>query len=266
MAVQNPPRTDAGEAVAGEAVATGLYCYGVTSAETAQPQPGAGLGGAQVDPVRFQELAALVSRVPPGTVRARRRDLLAHFEVLAAAFQHGTVLPLRFGIVFDDERELADEFLRPRYEELLKLLRTLRGQVELRVTAHYREEAILAEAVRQNPRIARLREAMQSVTGPHPAQVELGQLVSAEVQARTTRDSRALLERMRRVALRDEVSEEAIEYQVLRASFLVERDRLGEFDAALEGLASEHAGRMDIKVVGPLPPHSFVGITHERSR
>jgi gas vesicle protein GvpL/GvpF len=247
-------------------VAAGLYCYGVTSAEAAQPQTDAGLGGAQVDAVRFKELAALVSPVPPGTVRARRRDLLAHFDVLAAAFRDGTVLPLRFGIAFDDERQLVQEFLKPRHEELLNLLDALRGKAELRVTAHYREEAILAETIRENPKIARLREATQRVSGLHPAQVELGQLVSAEVQARTARDSRAVLERMRRVSVRDAVSDEAIEYQVLRASFLVERDRLGEFDAALEGLASEHAGRMDIKVVGPLPPHSFVDITHQGGR
>src|SRR5690349_25178694 len=98
MSVQSPPR-----ASAGEVPTTALYCYGITAATTAKLQPGAGLGGAAVETVRSGDLAALVSRVPAGTVRARRRDLLTHFDVISTAFQSGTVLPLRFGIVFEDE-------------------------------------------------------------------------------------------------------------------------------------------------------------------
>jgi hypothetical protein len=244
--------------------ATALYCYGITAAEAAKAQPGAGLGGAAVEPVRSGELAALVSAVPSGTVRARRRDLLSHFDVLSTAFEAGTVLPLRFGIVFDDERALLDEFLRPRHDELLALLRELDGKVELRVTAHYREDEILTEAVRENPRIAQLREATQRAPGGHPALIELGELVAAEVQARTARDARALHERLRPLSIRFEADEEPIAYQLLRASFLVERKRAEAFDAALDEFAGDNAGRIDIKLVGPLPPHSFV--TLERAR
>src|SRR5689334_7105425 len=148
MTVQSPPK-----ARTGERPATALYCYGITPATAAKAQRGAGLDGDTVEAVQCSKLAALVSGVTPGTVRARRRDLLTHFDVLGNAFEHGTVLPLRFGIVFDDERSLVDEFLRPRHEELSRMLHELEGQVELRVTAHYRQDAILAEAVRENPRI-----------------------------------------------------------------------------------------------------------------
>src|SRR3954447_20852725 len=248
MAVQSPP-------------ATALYCYGITSAKAAKAQPGAGLGAAPVEAVTCGELAALTSGVPPGTVRARRRDLMTHFDVLGNAFERGAVLPLRFGIVFDDERALVEEFLRPRHDELARMLHELDGQVELRVIAHYREDAILAEAVRENPRIARLREATRDDAG-HPALLELGELVSAEVQARTARDTRALLERLRPLARRYELDEEPIAYQLLRGSFLVERKQTEAFDRALEEFASDNAGRVDVKLVGPLPPHSFVELSH----
>jgi hypothetical protein len=257
MTVQSPPK-----ARAGELPATALYCYGITSATAAKAQPGAGLGGETVEAVRCGKLAALVSGVPAGTVRARRRDLLTHFDVLGNAFEHGTVLPLRFGIVFDDERSLVDEFLRPRHDELSRMLRELEGQVELRVTAHYRQDAILAEAVRENPRIARLREATSGAAAGHPALLELGELVAAEVQARTARDARALLARLKPLARRCELDEEPIAYQLLRASFLVERKRVDAFDKELENFASDNAGRVDVKLVGPLPPHSFVELSH----
>jgi Gas vesicle synthesis protein GvpL/GvpF len=256
MAVQSPPRRDADDASA-----TGVYCYGVVSARDARPQP-RGLGDAPVDPVMHDGVAALASRVPAGTVRARRRDLLSHMDVLGAAFEHGTVLPLRFGTVFENEGSLVDEFLYPRHDELAALLRDLSGQGELRVTSHYREDALLAEVVRNNRRIAQLREATRGAGAGHPALIELGELVAAEVQARTARDSRALLERLRKHALQYEVGEEPVQYELLRASFLVERKRVAKFEAELERFAADQAGRADVKLTGPLPPHSFVSLTH----
>lgn len=256
MAVQSPPRPGADDASA-----TGVYCYGVVSARDARPQP-RGLGDMPVEPVVRDDLAALASRVPAGTVRARRRDLLSHMDVLSAAFEHGTVLPLRFGTVFENDEALVHDFLAPRHDELAGLLRDLSGQGELRVTAHYREDAILAEVVRESRRIAQLREATRGAAAGHPALIQLGELVVAEVKARTARDSRALLERLRKHARRYEVGEEPVQYELLRASFLVERKRVPKFEAELERFAAEQAGRADVKLTGPLPPHSFVSLSH----
>ena len=256
MAVQTPPRPDAGDASA-----TGVYCYGVVSARDARSQP-RGLADAPVEPVVHDGIAALASRVPAGTVRARRRDLISHMDVLGSAFEHGTVLPLRFGTVFENEGSLVNEFMAPRHDELVALLRDLSGQGELRVTAHYRGDAILAEVVRDNRRVAQLRDATRGVGAGHPGLIELGELVAAEVQARTARDSRALLERLRKYALRYEVGDEPVEYELLRASFLVEQKRVTKFEAELERFAAEQAGRADVKLTGPLPPHSFVSLTH----
>jgi hypothetical protein len=255
MALQTPPTR--------APLSTALYCYGVTSADDVVSQPDAGLAGASVEPVCFRKLAALTSAAPPGKVRARRADLLRHFDVLATAFERGTVVPLRFGIVFDDEASLVRDFLEPRHDELAGLLRELNERVELRVTAHYREEAVLAEIVRESPRVARLREQTQG-SGSPPLLLELGELVSAELQARTARDARAIVERLGAIAVAYDVSDEQIEHQLMRASFLVERKRMKAFDEAMEELAAAQAGRVDFSYVGPLPPHSFVNLEERR--
>jgi gas vesicle protein GvpL/GvpF len=257
MALQTPPTRAPRE------LSTALYCYGVTSADVAASQPDAGLGGTSVEPVRFRDLAALTSASPPGKVRARRADLLRHFDVLSSAFERGTVVPLRFGIVFDDEASLVRDFLEPRHDELRRLLRELKDRVELRVAAHYRAEAVLAEIVRDNPRVARLREQTRSGSA-QPLMIELGELVSAELQARTARDTRSVLERLGKLSLTYDVSDERIEHQLLRASFLVERKQLPKFDKAMNEIAAAHEGRIDFSYVGPLPPHSFVSLEERR--
>src|SRR5687767_7255025 len=123
MDVQSPP---AGDATA--ASSTALYCYGVTWSASEQPDRAVGIGGESVGRVSHREIAALTTPVEGTKVRARRRDLLSHSDVLSMALEQGTVLPLRFGVVFQSEAELVESFLRPRHDELTALLRTFEGR------------------------------------------------------------------------------------------------------------------------------------------
>jgi hypothetical protein len=258
MVVESPP-DDGADTAAG----TALYCYGVTWADSVQSQRDAGVSGASVEPVRHREVAALTSPVDSARVRARRADLLRHSDVLTAALDDGTTLPLRFGVTFPSESELVEAFLRPRHDELVGLLHEFEGRVELTVKAFYKEEVILGEIVRETPRIAKLRDATRigNEASKYPLRIELGEKVAAGLQERTHRDREALLARLRPLAFAVDVDQEPIENQVLRASFLVARERLPIFDETMDALARSQAGRMDFKYLGPLAPHSFVALT-----
>ncbi len=72
------------------------------------------------------------------------------------------------------------------------------------------------------------------------------------------------MERLGAIAIAYDVSDEQIEHQLLRASFLVGRKRMKAFDEAMEELAAAQAGRVDFSYVGPLPPHSFVSLEERR--
>lgn len=245
------------------ASAAALYCYGVVGPASARMPAAGGVADGAVNTVPYREVAALVTPVASGRrVRATRRDLVSHSDVLAAAFQSATVLPLRFGTVFDSSEQLVDEFLEPRYKELTSLLERFEGTAELSVKAFHREEAVLAEIVRDNSRVARLREATRAgaEAATYPLRIQLGELVAAELRGRAGTDARALLDRLRPLALAVDLDDRPIEHQVLRATFLVERKRISAFDAAMDELARLQADRMVFKYLGPLPPHSFVGL------
>jgi Gas vesicle synthesis protein GvpL/GvpF len=236
-----------------------VYVYGVVREDVAPVADVAGVAGADVGAVRFEGLAALTSPVASTHVRARRKDLLAHSDVLGGMLERGPVIPLQFGIVLEDEDAVVSQLLRPRKRELERLLRELDGRVELSVKAFYLEEAILAEIVHENRRVARLREATR--TGPgaatYGARIELGELIAGELRARGQRDGRAILDRLAPLAKAVQVAGEPVEHEVLRASFLVERKRVGAFDEAVNDIARSQDGRMRFKYLGPLPPHNF---------
>ncbi len=246
--------------------ASAVYVYGVVASREAPTVRVSGIGGTEVRDVPFGQVSALVSDVPV-PIRARRRELMSHSNVLNEAVTTATVLPLRFGTTFPDVESVVADFLEPRHDELRGLLAELDGRVELVVKAFYREEAILPEIVRDEPRIARLRAVTRDrpAAATHAERIELGSLVAAALEARARADAAAILEVLRPFALDTRVDETPIENQVLRASVLVERHDVPATDAALAAFAERNAGRIHFKYVGPLAPHSFVSLSPDGS-
>ena len=237
---------------------TSVYVYGVTWADGTVARRGAGVAGADVGTVEQGELAAIVSPVPDRFVRAKRRDLTAHMDVVAKVFASRTVLPLRFGSVFPGLEAVAGELLGARYEELVELLHRFDGLAELRVRGAYREEALLAEIVADDPYIARLRE--QTRGGADALRLQLGEAVAHAVSLRRERNARALSKELAPLA-KDVVAEELrTEFELVRASFLVDERDISKFDKRMDEIARREQDRIMFTYAGPLPPHSFVAL------
>jgi hypothetical protein len=229
-------------------VVSPTYVYGI--AEHAPATRGKGVAGANVLAIEHGGLTAIASPVSSSRLRAKRRDVMAHQEVLQHVFAETTVLPLRFGTVFESSDAVVDDLLAPRHDALLRMLRRLDGLVELGVRAYYVENAVLEEIVREDPRVARMRG-----TG---ATVALGEAVVGALDAKRGAESRAIERRLARIAESVVAEPPRTDYELFRGAFLVRRARVGEFDAAMDELARPRAGTVVFKYVGPLPPHSFV--------
>jgi gas vesicle protein GvpL/GvpF len=229
------------------------YVYGVTWADGARERAEGGVGDASVRVLEHGELAALVSELPSADVRARRRDLLRHADVLQQAFEDYVVVPLGFGTVFASGDDVVEELLEPRYEELVSLLQDLDGMVELTLRAFYEEPLVLAAIVRDNPQIAALRGSQ--VPGD---QVRLGETVAQSLAHRRNRDADEIVAELSAHAREVVVEERLAEFEVVRAAFLVERPAVAQLEARAEELAERHGGVVRFKLTGPLPPHHFV--------
>jgi microcompartment protein CcmL/EutN len=244
---------------------TALYVYGVTRASSSFGATD-GIGGAPVELVVSGDVAAVASALAT-EARARKADLVRHSAVLQDAAGAAPVLPLRFGTVFESREAVEEELLQPRHEELSRLLDEFEGTVELDLKVSYRDQdAMLREVVNRNPQIARLNEATR--VGGDAAyfdRIRLGELVGAAVAARRDRDAGALLARLEPLTLDARVEPDVAAHEVLKAAFLVAREQAAAFDAEAEALARERSEELVLKLVGPLPPFSFVALTRHES-
>ncbi|RCG27488.1 gas vesicle protein [Streptomyces diacarni] len=209
-------------------------------------------------PVRVVEREGLVALVSdaPDDLKPKRRELLAHQQVLAQASAERPVLPMRFGSLSEDDDTVGDVLLE-RAEHFRERLDALGGKVEYNVKASHDEEAVLHVVMAEQPALRAESEANRAAGGgTYEQKLQLGEQVARAVQARESTD--AALVRRALEPLAAEVSEGPESGGWLtNLSFLVDREGAGELLAALEELETS-APQLDLTVNGPLPPYSFV--------
>jgi hypothetical protein len=231
-----------------------VHVHGVTSAGERAAIEGAG-GRAIV----HGPLAAIVSDAVEG---ARAADLMRrHWHLLEATAATATVVPVQFGTAMSGEAAVADEFLAPREDDLVAQLAALEGKVQMTVKGSYDETALMRSVVASSPAIAKLRERVRSLpeAAGHFERIRLGELVAAAVEDARERDAAWLLEELGPIAVATSREAASGLDAAFNAAFLVERDHVAEFGRAVDAAAGDLSGRIELRLLGPLPPYSFAG-------
>ncbi|MET8243686.1 GvpL/GvpF family gas vesicle protein [Streptomyces sp. NPDC005202] len=234
------------------------YVYGIAAASHPSLPEGMGGVGDPPRPVRILEegeLAAIVSDAPEG-LRPKRKDLLAHQNVLGEAGAAGCVLPMRFGSVAPDD-DAVTGVLAERAEHYRERLQALDGKVEYNVKGSHVEEAVLHRLMAGNPEVRAQAEAnRQAGGGSYDQKIRLGEMVAASVKGQEAEDAAEVIRAVEPVAAAVNEGPESTGWLV-NVSFLVDRNAAEQFLAAVEQ-ARKALPHVELRVNGPLPPYSFV--------
>ncbi|KAE8763909.1 GvpL/GvpF family gas vesicle protein [Georgenia thermotolerans] len=235
------------------------YVYGIVPPDTPVPDV-AGVGGGRVRLRPLGDVAALVSGVADPEVVGLPAEVRAHAAVLDAVAQAGPVLPMRFGTVVPDVDDLREALAADGVARLREDLARLGDAVQYTLTVRYRQEAVIAELVEEQPEIRRLREATAGAApdAAYYERIRLGELVVNGFEQKRLGDAAALTEALGPVVLDLRSRETGQVEDVLEAAVLVRRGEQRRFDDTVEALASRRVDRMTFRLVGPQAPYDFV--------
>jgi len=240
-----------------------LFVYGVLRVDDADGvlRPLTGLDGEEVRLVRAGSLAAAVSDMgldrPPG----RRAELLAYQGVLDVLAAAEPVVPIRFGSVMADEDAIVEELLLPQEGQLAVILDELVGRHQYNLRATYVEDAVLADLVRTEPEIRRLRDHTRRLPkdAGYADRAQLGELVFRAMQERSAYDATVLLDAIDQFVVECLLRTPPSATQLVDAALLVDDARSEELADRLEDLAEAVHDRIRLRLVGPLAAYDFVG-------
>ncbi|MFI8851604.1 GvpL/GvpF family gas vesicle protein [Streptomyces sp. NPDC053499] len=232
-----------------------VYVYAIVHAGRSLPPEARGVGRppASVRLLPVGELAAVVSDVPED-LRARRRDLMAHQDLLIRLGADAPVLPMRFGMVAEDTRTVTEAVAAAAATHLAALER-LRDRTEMNLKATPAQSGI-ESLVRADADLRRLLTDVRRRPS-YEGNVRLGQAVADGLTRRATRAVEEALPRL--TALADGfVRGPEVPGCVLNGSFLVPAAASERFRAEVERTAAAHADQVELRLTGPLPCYSFV--------
>ncbi|WP_431964164.1 GvpL/GvpF family gas vesicle protein [Actinacidiphila sp. bgisy160] len=228
--------------------------YGIIAFDHPLPAELRGVGTPPAAPelLPVGETAAVISAAPV-PLRARRRDLLAHQEVLLTLAIDGPVLPMRFGMLAPNAESLHEQ-LEAGQEQNLRALERLRDRVEMNVKALPATGA-LAALVAEEPRIRQLREDAHRCPG-YEASVRLGEAVVRTLAHRAVDAAKEIVPELAALAVARSHGPQ-VAGTVMNTSFLVARQDIPAFRATADHLSVRYQGRVELRVAGPLPCYSF---------
>jgi Gas vesicle synthesis protein GvpL/GvpF len=246
---------------------TGAYVYGILPGDVELTGEIEGVGDppGQVRLVRSGDLAALVSDVNLSRPLGTPEDLETHEEILDSTATGSPVLPLRFGAVLTSDDAIVEELLEPHYEEFAGALADLEGRAEYLVKGRYVERAILQGILSENPEAAGLRDQLrgQDPDATRDARIRLGELINNAIAAKREEDTRLLVSRVADIAEASFVREPTHELDAVCVAFLVEESKADELEQAVEELAEDWEGLVELTVRGPMASWDFVGSRQE---
>lgn len=220
-----------------------------------------GLDGQPVQLLRDSDLTAVVSSFPEERVPTKRAHLSAHERVVEAARSHGTVLPVRFGLLMEGDGAVVENLLRRQRSTLTALLSELSGKSEVRIYAAYLPDVLIREAVRSDPSIVRLRNRLgRSAMPTYYDKIGLGEKVAAAVARVQDRDGTSLVQRLSGAAMSARPLARRNEDLAMSAAFLVRDRDIPRFQRLVDRVALDERSRLWFRAVGPLAPWDFVDI------
>ncbi len=241
----------------------GRYIYGVIDAGTPDALGKSNLGGASEDvyTVGYSGIAAVVSRTPVFIFDPTRDNALAHERVIESVMKNHTIIPMSFGTVFRTDEDVR-EVLRSIYPTLKSVLKQMTGKVEFGLKATWDRDRIIEELKRENDEIHRFHQELmrKHLQSTYFARMQLGRMIDKALSELSASYVRTIYEGLRSVCVASRDNKPIGDKMILNAAFLIERDREGEFDAAVNRVAHKFSDRLRFKYTGPWPPYNFVNI------
>lgn len=186
--------------------------------------------------------------------------LALHQRVVERAMQVRPLLPVKFGTVLASRDESAT-VLRRWKDYLAAALERIGHAVEIELVATWDLQRELSEIGRQPEIVAIAAEALKLPPEKRlAARIQVGKLLKEALDRRREDYGRQALRELASCSLDVQPNLLSSDELVLNFAFMVDRDRLGEFEGRVEQLDALFDDCLTFRCIGPLPPYSFATV------
>jgi len=233
------------------------YLYCVTKEIEPTRLSVAGIEGAPVHIVQWQNLSCIVSDTEPGDKELDKDSALAHEKVLEDVMQHSPIVPIAFGHVSESEDEIKSKLLEVHSSKLEDYLAYLQGKIELSLKAFWFDLTPVLQSVASSSEEIKRIKAKGKLS--RDDQMRAGEIAAKLLGKRREQMEEDIADFFKDITVEYKKSNLFGEQMITNLAFLIGQDDLKIFDEKMNQYEERLAdSNVKLKYVGPVPPYNFV--------
>lgn len=238
-----------------------IYCIAAVVKETTFGPLGIGDRGDELSIMVYKDIGAAVSNSPVIRYRVSRDNLLCHERAIEEVMKYNAVLPVRFGTIAEDEKQVG-RILEKEYGRFRQLLNDIADKKELGLKIVFKEEIIYDDILTDYAEIRMCKEriAREPPEKTYHQRMEIGRMVEAALEKEKGEYRGNILDTLMPLCEDVKINNAYGERMILNAAFLVNKAKETEFDIKVNELSEKYNSKMKFKYVGTLPPFNFINI------
>jgi len=241
----------------------GLYIYGIvpTFYSTEQFRE---LDKLNVVHVSYGKIAAIAAEDTIVELKDMGKEplarlLVAHQHKIEAIMNMGfnTIIPMRLGTFSSDESQLKN-ILKKGHDLILEIFDKISGFVEVDLVSTWADFSNMIREIAVDPQVVALKaEIQKNDTITQADQMEIGFLVKKLIDKRKEEVAEKIYTALEPFSLSVRKHEVMNDEMVSNLAFMVNQQQQTLLENALDELDQELNGKLNFKLVGPLPCYSF---------
>jgi hypothetical protein len=248
----------------------GRCVYGFISTNEQKTLGLIGIEQGEVLTFPHQDIAAVVSELPLIQFNSLPketllRNLAVHQAVIERVMKSHKIIPMKFGTVVQGEEEIK-RLLKKGYEQIKANLREMANKIELDVAALWSDLNPVLKEIGEEEEIKRIKEQVASEPPDQvfETKIKVGKMVKASLDKKRDQNASQILNTLRKEAEDHRSHDIMDDSMVMNVAFLIKEDHEELFESKVHQLDEQYKGRINFRIVGPLPPYSFSTLEMER--
>jgi len=241
----------------------GRYIYGFISTNEQKNLGSIGIEQKDVYFFPYKYVAAVVSDLPliqfdSLPKETLLRNLAVYQAVIEKVMKSHSIIPIKFGTILQGEKDLKN-MLEKGYGQINTNLKEMEDKIELDVAALWSDMETVLKELAGEEEIKRLKEAALTKTPEQVFEIktQLGKLVKDTLDRNREECASQLLDVMKKEAEIYHSHPVMDDSMIMNTAFLIDKDRQEIFESKVDQLDNQYNGKINFRIVGPLPPYSF---------
>ncbi|MCK4734386.1 MAG: GvpL/GvpF family gas vesicle protein [Methanophagales archaeon] len=236
----------------------GKYVYGILNNGEERSFGEIGIDKEEVYCINFKDISAVVGDSALKTYEVTREKLLAHEQVIREVMKEHTIIPMMFGTVAKDKKDVGD-MLDRMYVEFKQVLQRITNKLQIDVKAIWNKDVIYTGILGEDEEIRKLSEKVSKKPADktYRERVELGKKVMSVLGKRKKEYINEITDALSSYIEDSQQNKLTDDKMIMNTSFLLNKAKEQEIYRKLDELDEQYGEDVQIIAVGPLPPYNF---------